>query len=124
MLNKFELIGRVVKDLTVYTTKTDAQAVTTLVVATNWSYKKDNQDVRKAIFHNIALWGEQAKKAADWLRKGDLVYVEGKLDTKSTKLVVDGKETTRTEAILVGTKFLRLSSKDHQNQEVQETPVE
>lgn len=124
MLNKFELIGRVVKDLTVYTTKTDAQAVTTLVVATNWSYKKDNQDVRKAIFHNIALWGEQAKKAADWLRKGDLVYVEGKLDTKSTKLVVDGKETTRTETILVGTKFLRLSSKDHQNQEVQETPVE
>lgn len=112
MLNKFAIIGRVVKDPTIYQTKTDAQSVTTLVLATNWKYKKDGQNVEKAIFHNITLWAEQAQNATKWLKKGNLVYIEGKMDNKTSKVTIDGQEVNRTETILVGSRFIKLSPKE------------
>lgn len=112
MVNRFELIGRVVKDLVIYQTKGDSQAVTTLVLATNWKYKKDNQNVEKAIYHNITLWADQAKNAVELLKKGNLVYIEGKMDNKTNKVTVDGKEVNRTETVLVGSRFIKLSPKE------------
>ena len=58
------------------------------------------------------MWADQAKNAVELLKKGNLVYIEGKMDNKTNKVTVDGKEVNRTETVLVGSRFIKLSPKE------------
>lgn len=82
-LNKVFIIGRVTADPQLRTVPS-GQSVTTFGVATNrvWT-AKDGKRQEETEFHNIVVWGKQAEIATQFLRKGALVFIEGRLRTRS-----------------------------------------
>ncbi len=82
-LNKVMLVGRVTADPQVRSTP-GGQSVVTIGVATNrvWT-DKNNQRQEETEFHNVVLWGRQAEIAGQYLRKGAMVLIEGRLRTRS-----------------------------------------
>jgi len=82
-LNKVFLIGRLTQDPQLRTTPS-GQPVTTISMATNriWTSKsgEKQQDVQ---FHNVVVWGRQAEIVNQFLKKGSLAMVEGRLQTRS-----------------------------------------
>ena len=55
-----------------------------LTMATSDSYKNDKgEKVTETTWHNLAIWGPQAKFAEDYLKKGDEVAIEGKLTSRN-----------------------------------------
>jgi single-strand DNA-binding protein len=55
-----------------------------LSLATSESYKNDKgEKVTETQWHNLVLWGAQAKFAEDYLKKGDEVAIEGKLTNRN-----------------------------------------
>lgn len=90
-LNKVILIGRLGKDPELRYTPTGA-AVATFNVATNEAYKdKDGKDVENTDWHRIVAWRKLAEICGQYLKKGSLVYIEGKLKTRS----YDDKDGTK-----------------------------
>lgn len=82
MLNKVQLIGRLGQDPEVRTLNTGVK-FSTFSLATSESYKdKSGQKVEKTEWHNIVVWKQLADIVERYLNKGDLVYVEGKIETK------------------------------------------
>jgi single-strand DNA-binding protein len=82
-LNKVFILGRVTADLQLRTTP-GGQSVVTFGVATNrvWT-DKSNKRQEETEFHNIVVWGRQAEIANQFLRRGSLVLIEGRLQTRS-----------------------------------------
>lgn len=83
-VNKAILIGRLGKDPEVRNLENGA-TVANFTMATTETYKDKTTGERKEIteWHNIVLWRGLADVAAKYLHKGDLVYIEGKLRTRS-----------------------------------------
>ncbi len=82
-LNKVILVGRVTADPQVRSTP-GGQAVTTIGVATNRTWTdKGGQKQEQTEFHNVVLWGRQAEVAGQYLAKGAMVLIEGRLQTRS-----------------------------------------
>lgn len=76
------LIGRLGKDPEVRRLESGA-AVAKFSIATDESYKdKDGNKVEQTEWHNIVVWRSQAEVAEKYLKKGMLIYVEGKLTTR------------------------------------------
>jgi single-strand DNA-binding protein len=79
MLNRVMLIGRLGKDPEVRRLETGA-AVARFSLATDESYKdKDGQLQQQTEWHNIICWRSQAELAEKFLKKGMLIFVDGKL---------------------------------------------
>lgn len=77
--NSVQLIGRLGKDPEAKTL-TNGKAMTTFSIATTDSYKNaDGEKVEDTQWHNIVTWGRKAEIAAEYLKKGQEVAVEGKL---------------------------------------------
>jgi len=83
-VNKVILVGNLGKDPEVRRLESGV-AVASFPVATNESYTDKNSGERKTIteWHNVTLWRGLAETAEKYLRKGKLVYIEGKLRTRS-----------------------------------------
>jgi len=82
-LNRVIILGRVTADPQLRSTS-NGQSVTTLGVATNrtWTDKADKKQ-EEVEFHNVVIWGKQAEVASQFLTKGSLVLIEGRLVTRS-----------------------------------------
>ena len=81
-LNKVMLIGRLGRDPEIRYTQS-GQAVANFSIATDETYMgKDGQKVEKTEWHKIVVWGKQAEFCGNYLTKGRLVYVEGKIETR------------------------------------------
>lgn len=82
-LNKVLILGRVTADIQLRTTP-GGQPVTSFGVATNrvWKDKAGNRQ-EETEFHNVVVWGRQAEIASQFLGKGSLVLIEGRLRTRS-----------------------------------------
>lgn len=81
-LNKVFIIGRVTAQPELRTTPT-GQPVSSFSVATNRSWTAKNGGRQEETeFHNIVVWGRQAEIAAQFLSKGGLVQIEGRLRTR------------------------------------------
>ena len=82
-LNKVFILGRVTADLQLRTTA-GGQSVVTFSIATNRNWTdKGGQKQEETEFHNVVAWGRQAEVANQFLRRGSLVLVEGRLQTRS-----------------------------------------
>lgn len=82
-LNKVQLIGRLGRDPEVRYTA-NGQALATLNIATNESYKdKDGKPVELTDWHRVIAWRRLAEICGQYLKKGSLVYIEGRLKTRS-----------------------------------------
>src|ERR1700760_1484480 len=58
-------------------------SVASFPLATTETFNKDGRKVEQTEWHNIVLWRSLADVAAKFLQKGKLVYIEGKLRTRS-----------------------------------------
>jgi single-strand DNA-binding protein len=82
-VNKVILLGNLGKDPEVRRLESGA-AVASFPLATNESYKDRNgQQVTNTEWHNIVMWRGLAEVAERYLKKGSLIYVEGKIQTRS-----------------------------------------
>ena len=97
-LNKVIIIGRLAADPESRTT-TSGQEVASLRVVTNrvWS-NQGGQKQEQAEFHNITLWGRLAQIANQYLKKGGLVMIEGRLQTHNW-MGQDNVKRYRTEIV-------------------------
>ena len=78
-------------------------------LATNESYKNDKgEKVTETQWHNLVMWGTQAKFAQDFLKKGDEVAIEGKLANRS---YVDKDGNKRYFCEVVVNEFIKLGSR-------------
>lgn len=107
-VNKVILVGRLGKDPEVRNLENGA-TVANFTMATSETYKDKTTGDRKEIteWHNIVLWRGLADIAAKYLHKGDQVYIEGKLRTRSWEK--DG--VTRYTTEIVGDNMTLLGSK-------------
>jgi len=82
-LNKVFIIGRVTSDVVLKATAS-GQPVCNFSVATNrvWTDKSGAKQ-ESSEFHNVVAWGRQAEVASQFLTKGGLVMVEGRLQTRA-----------------------------------------
>lgn len=79
-------------------------AVARFGVATNSAWTDETGAKQEDVeFHNIVVFGKQAESAAEYLRKGQLVLVEGRLRTSSW--TVEGAKRSRTEIIAARLQF-------------------
>src|ERR1700692_1932250 len=82
-VNKVILIGNLGKDPEMKHTS-GGTAVATMTVATNQRFKdKTGEWQDRTEWHNVVLWQRLAEIAAEYLKKGRSVYVEGRLQTRS-----------------------------------------
>lgn len=97
-LNKVYLIGRLAVDPESRTTNT-GQNVTTIRMATNrvWT-NQAGQKQEQAEFHTVIAWGRLGEIAQEYLVKGRMAMVEGRLQTRSWQ-GQDGIKRYRTEVI-------------------------
>lgn len=83
MVNKVILIGRLGKDPEVRYTP-DGTMVTTFNLATDEQRKdKNGEKIQRTEWHKIVTWGKLAEICGNYLVKGKLVFVEGRIQTRS-----------------------------------------
>lgn len=80
-LNKCMIIGNLGRDPEMRYTP-GGQAVTQFSVATNRNFQKDGEWQSETEWFRVVVWGDRGERAAEYLRKGHKVYVEGRLQTR------------------------------------------
>ncbi len=103
-VNKAIIVGRLTRNPESRTTP-DGQTVCSFTVATTRAWK-DASGVRqeKTEYHNIVTWGKLAELCQTYLIKGQMVFVEGRIETRSWE-APDGTKRTRTEIIAEDLQF-------------------
>ncbi|WP_276360053.1 single-stranded DNA-binding protein [Daejeonella sp. H1SJ63] len=81
-INKVILVGHLGKDPEVRHLD-GGVTVASFPLATSESYNKDGRKIEQTEWHNIVMWRGLADIASKYLQKGKLVYIEGKLRTRS-----------------------------------------
>ena len=97
-VNKVILIGRLGKDPEIKFTA-GGKAVANFSIATDESYKDaQGEKQKKTEWHNIVVWGNSVEAFIQpYIHKGDMVYVEGKLQTRSWEDKQTGVKKYTTE---------------------------
>jgi single-strand DNA-binding protein len=108
-VNKAILVGRLGRDPeTRYTS--GGQAVANFTLATDETYKdRSGERQKRTEWHRVVLWGKLAEIAQQYLKKGMLVYVEGRIQTRQWEDKRDGQKRQTTE--IVGTTMRMLGSR-------------
>ncbi len=108
-VNRVILVGRLGKDPEIKYTPS-GMAMATFSLATDEN-RKDNEGKwqSQTEWHNIILWGKEAERAGEFLKKGRLIYVEGRLQTRSWDDPQGGGQRYRTE--IVGNRFVMLGAR-------------
>ena len=97
-VNKVILIGNLGKDPEVKYTP-QGTPVAKITLATNERFKgKDGQWQERTEWHNVALFGRLGEIAAEYLRKGSQVYIEGRLRTRKWQ-DKEGRDRYTTEIV-------------------------
>ena len=107
-VNKVILVGRLGRDPeTRYTGS--GQAVANFSVATDESYKDRNGERQKRTeWHKIVVWGKQAEIAQQYLKKGSLVFIEGRIQSREWQ---DKEGQKRTSFEIVANNFRMLGGR-------------
>lgn len=102
-MNKVVLIGRLTKDPDLRFTPGKGTAVTTFTLAVDRRFSKDGQE--EADFIPIVVWNKTAESAANYLVKGKLAGVAGRIQTRSYE-AKDGTRRYVTEVVADEVQFL------------------
>ncbi len=107
-VNKVILVGRLGRDPeTRYTGS--GQAVANFSVATDESYKDRNGERQKRTeWHRITAWGKLAEICQQYLKKGTMVYIEGRIQSREWQ---DKEGQKRTSFDIVANTMKMLSSR-------------
>lgn len=114
MLNKVQIIGRVGKDPEVrYATNGDAIANFTVATSERYKDKQTGDAVEKTEWHNVSAFRRLGEIVGEYVRKGSLIYIEGKIQTR--KYDKDG--VTHYATSIVASEMKMLGSKDSGQQQ-------
>ena len=106
--NSVRLVGNLGMDPEVKSFENDRK-LAKIAIATNETYKNDKGErITDTQWHNLVLWGAQAKLAEQILRKGDEIAIEGKLASRS---YVDKDGVKRYVTEVVVNEFLKVGLK-------------
>jgi single-strand DNA-binding protein len=109
MINKVTLIGNLGADPELRTIESGA-TVASFGLATNENYKDKNGEWQtQTEWHNIVLWRESADRAASQLKKGMMVFVEGKI---SYRKFTDKDGVERKTTDIVASSFRMLEKRE------------
>ena len=98
-LNKVFLIGRLTQDPQAKTLPSSGQQVCNFGLATSRFFTdKSGQKQQQTEFHNIVFFGRLAEIASQYLTKGSLVFLEGRIRTRSWQ-DSSGQKRQRTEIL-------------------------
>ena len=86
MINKVILLGRLGKD-PVIRKLDNGRIVANVSLATNDFYTKDGQRMESTEWHNLEMWDQQALTAEKYFKKGNILYVEGKIRVTSFQMM-------------------------------------
>lgn len=100
-VNKVILVGNLGADPEV-TFLPSGDPVTNLRVATSYSWTRDGQRQEQTEWHRVVLFKHQAEFAAEYLKKGRTVYVEGRI---STRKWTDDKGVDRYSTDIIGSEI-------------------
>lgn len=81
MINNVVLVGRMTREAELRYTPSNI-AVATFTLAVNRDFKGENGE-READFINVVLWRQAAENLANWTKKGSLVGVTGRIQTRN-----------------------------------------
>jgi single-strand DNA-binding protein len=112
-VNKVILVGRLGRDPEVRSTN-NGTAVCNFTIATDETYKdRSGERQKKTEWHNIVVWGPSVENFVQpHLHKGDLVYIEGKLQTRSWEDKKNGGMRYTTEVNVADIKSLTSKSEN------------
>lgn len=107
MVNKVTLLGRLTRDAELKTLPSGVP-VANFSLATNrvWFDKTTNQKQEEVEFHNCQAWNKTAENIAKFTKKGHLLYVEGRIQTRSWDDKTTGEKKYRTEIIVEEMKLM------------------
>jgi len=108
-VNKVTLIGNVTRDPLIKTTEA-GKKVAIFTIATNRYYKTTTGEQKsESEFHNCIAWGNLAERVENYLVKGKLVYIEGRLKTRVIEKE-DESKVYKTEVVTTSLIFLNKKS--------------
>ena len=111
MINNTVLVGRLTKDVELRYTPSNV-AVATFTLAVNRTFKNENGE-READFINCVMWRQQAENLDNWAKKGALIGITGRIQTRS----YDNQQGQRVYVTeVVAEQFQLLESKGQGNQ--------
>ena len=114
MMNSTCLVGRLTNEVNLRYTPSNV-AVATFTLAVNRTFKNENGD-READFINCVMWRQQAENLANWAKKGALIGITGRIQTRS----YDNQQGQRVYVTeVVAETFQLLESKGQGNQQRQ-----
>ena len=121
MLNKVQLIGRLGKDPEIRYTQ-GSEAVATVSLATSESWKdKNGEKQEKTEWHNLVFYRRLAEVVGEHLKKGSLIYIEGKITTE--KYQKDGEDRYATKIVVSEMKMLCGNKTDGESHVAAPAPV-
>lgn len=112
MMNRVVLVGRLTKDPDLRYTP-NGVAVATFTLAVNRTFT-NQQGEREADFINCVIWRKPAENVANFLKKGSLAGVDGRLQTRNYE-GQDGKRVYVTEVVADSVQFLEPRSSASQD---------
>src|SRR3569833_185527 len=115
-VNKVILVGHVGEDPSLRYLPGDV-AVLSFPLATNDYIMKDGQKIEQTEWHNIVMWRGLAEAASKVLTKGKLVFIEGKIRTRS---FVDKQNVKRYTTEIVTDMFTLLGRRNDFGQQLDE----
>lgn len=111
MINNVTLVGRMTRDAELRYTPSN-QAVATFTLAVNRNFKSQNGE-READFINCVIWRQQAENLANWAKKGALIGITGRIQTRSYENQ-QGQRVYITEVIVDTFQLLEKRESGHQ----------
>ncbi|WP_316572294.1 single-stranded DNA-binding protein [Neobacillus sp. YIM B06451] len=112
MMNRVVLVGRLTKDPELrYTPSGVPMATFTLAVNRTFS---NQQGEREADFINCVVWRKPAENVANYLKKGSLAGVDGRIQTRNYE-GQDGKRVYVTEVVAESVQFLEPRNSGNRN---------
>ena len=111
MLNNVSLVGRLTKNPELRYTPSN-QAVATFSLAVNRNFKSQNGE-READFINCVIWRQQAENLANWAKKGALIGITGRIQTRSYENQ-QGQRVYVTEVVADNFQLLEFNKQNNQ----------
>lgn len=107
-MNKVALIGRLTKEPELKYTPGNGTAVLTITLAVDRRFSKEGQ--KEADFIPVVIWGKSAESTAQYVSKGKLIGIAGRIQTRSYE-ANDGSRRYVTEVVAEEVKFIEFANK-------------
>lgn len=118
-INKIILVGHIGRDPDVQTT-TGGTKVAHVSLATSRRFPRDGGMEERTEWHRLTLWDRLAQIAEDYVRKGDRVYIEGRMEYDSFErngVTIPTAEVHVRELVMLGAPTGRSAAVEAESQE-------